>query len=187
MIELIEEGVKHILDIKGYDHLLFLLVLVSPYRFRNLKKILLLVTAFTIGHAITLAFTALDYFYIPGHIIELLIPITIMITALSYTFFPRWKNNRPILTYLIVIFFGLIHGMGFSSYFKMISNKENILSNLLGFNIGIELGQIIIILTILTLNVILLKIPGITQRYWTYYINYIGIMLSGYLIWGQVN
>lgn len=186
MIELITQGIQHILDIQGYDHLLFLMVLISPYRFAHFKKILWLATAFTLGHSVTLAVSSLELFYIPGHLVELLIPITILLTAIYNVFVPWRKKQNNWTAYLMVILFGFIHGMGFSSYFKMIARKDDFLMNLLGFNLGIELGQIIIILGILTLNVIFKKIPGVTQRYWTYYLNYIGVILSGWMIWERL-
>ncbi len=186
MIELIKQGIGHILDIQGYDHLLFLMVLISPYQFKHFKKILLLATAFTLGHSVTLAVSSLNLFYIPGHIIEVLIPVTIMLTALYNVFIPSRKKQKPWITYLIVIGFGFIHGMGFSSYFKMIARKDDFLMNLLGFNVGIELGQILIILAILTLNILAKKIPGVTQWYWKYYMNYLGIILSGWMIWERI-
>ena len=185
-MDLIKQGIQHILDLEGYDHLLFLMVLISPYHFRHFKKIVLLVTAFTIGHSVTLSVSSLELFYIPGHLIELLIPITILLTAIYNVFIPRRRKQSTIPTYILVLVFGFIHGMGFSSYFKMIAQKEDFFVNLFGFNIGIELGQIFIIIAILIVNVVLKKIPGVTQRYWTYYVNYLGIVLSGWMIWGRL-
>ena len=186
MNEIVMQGILHILDLKGYDHLLFLLVLVAPYQFKDFKKILMLVTAFTVGHSITLAVSSLNLFYISGDLIEIFIPVTILLTAIFNVFIPSKNKQNNSLVYLLVLFFGFIHGMGFSSYFKIIAHKDNFLSNLLQFNVGIELGQIMIILILLILNAVAKKIPGVSQRYWSHYLNYIGIVLSLWMIWDRL-
>jgi len=148
-------GLEHILDIKGYDHMLFLLALCIPFTLRDWKKVLILATAFTIGHSVTLALSTLDLVRFPMDWIEFLIPVTILLTA-RYDLLRGTSINRN-LHYGMALFFGLIHGMGFSNFLRgsMFPGEEsNLVWQLLYFNIGIEIGQIfvvIILLIILTL------------------------------------
>jgi hydrogenase/urease accessory protein HupE len=136
-------GFKHIIDINGYDHIIFILALCAAYSYTQIKKILILVTAFTVGHSVTLALATLKMVTIPSNIIEFLIPVTILITTISNLFNSNVKGR---LIYLVTLFFGLIHGLGFSNYLKELLGKEsNIVSPLLAFNIGLEIGQILIV------------------------------------------
>ena len=137
-------GFQHIIDINGYDHIVFVLVLCAGYSIKQFTKVLVLITAFTIGHCITLALSTLKIVSIPSHIIEFLIPATIMVTAISNVLPLKSSNNR--FVYIITLFFGLIHGLGFSNYLKELLGREsNIVTPLLAFNIGLELGQILIL------------------------------------------
>ena len=116
----VELGFKHITDFAGYDHMLFLVALCAIYRIQQWKSILVLVTAFTIGHCITLVLSSLDIFTIPSRIIEFLIPVTIFLTAINNIIGSNRLEGRLRMqkNYLMALFFGLIHGMGFSNYFK---------------------------------------------------------------------
>lgn len=137
-------GFNHIIDINGYDHIVFILALCAGYNFMQFRKILILVTAFTLGHSITLALATLKLVIIRTDIIEFLIPITIIITALSNLF--NKNNDSRKFIYFVTLFFGLIHGLGFSNYLKELLGKESsIISPLLAFNIGLEFGQILIV------------------------------------------
>ena len=138
-------GFQHIINFNGYDHIVFVLTLCVAYTLTDIKKLLILVTAFTIGHSVTLALSTLNYLLIPAGLIEFLIPVTIFITAISNVFSVN-KNQQKII-YLIVLFFGLIHGLGFSNYLKQLLGEEvSIVQPLLAFNIGLEIGQILILL-----------------------------------------
>ena len=112
-------GFEHISNLNGYDHILFLIVLCAVYRIQQWKKILILVTAFTIGHSITLALVSFDLFNIPSSIIKFLIPATIFITALNNVIGSNLKAESLNMSknYFMALFFGLIHGMDFSNYF----------------------------------------------------------------------
>lgn len=144
------EGIYHITDLRGYDHILFITALCLPYSIYEWKKILILVTAFTIGHSITLALSVFDRILIPSSIIEFLIPVTIAITALENIFVRQTAGRR--WRYLLALIFGLIHGMGFSNYLRsMIGRDESIVTRLLAFNVGLEAGQLIIVLAVLAL------------------------------------
>ncbi|MEL7427747.1 MAG: HupE/UreJ family protein [Bacteroidota bacterium] len=170
----VELGFKHISDFAGYDHMLFLVALCAIYRLQQWKNILVLVTAFTIGHSVTLVLSSLDIFTIPSNIIEFLIPVTIFLTALnnvigSAPFEERAKMNK---NYLMALFFGFIHGMGFSNYFKaLLMDASAITMPLLGFNIGIELGQILVVFIIVGIGYLFLNIFGVKHRDWNVFIS----------------
>jgi HupE / UreJ protein len=148
------EGRKHIADLAGNDHILFIAALCLRYALRDWRKILILVTAFTIGHSVTLALSVLNIVKVSTGLIEFLIPVTIMITALSNcrerTF--EFKSRFPLI-YFFALFFGLIHGLGFSNYLKsMMGKTANVVTELLAFNLGLELGQLLIVVAVLLLG-----------------------------------
>lgn len=161
-------GLQHILDIQGFDHILFVLALCAVYVARDWKKILILVTAFTIGHSLTLALATFNVLQIRSDVIEFLIPVTIAITALTTIFKPKPSTGRGVqLNYIYAIFFGLIHGLGFSNYLKELLGKEvSIWQPLLAFNLGLEAGQIVIVMAFLLLTS-LLSLGGINRKEWT--------------------
>jgi len=163
-------GKDHILDyVNGYDHILFVVALGAIYLVRDWKRILILVTAFTIGHSITLALATLRIISVKTNLIEFLIPLTIFITAFSNLFRNEESIPRqPIQTnYALALFFGLVHGMGFSNYLRAILGKsEHIASPLLAFNIGLEFGQIIVVLLFLAVSFILVDLIGVSRRDW---------------------
>ena len=132
-------GLEHILDIQGFDHILFVLALCAVYVARDWKKILILVTAFTIGHSLTLALATFNVIQVRSDLIEFLIPVTIAITALVDLFKPKPSTGKGIqLNYIFAVFFGLIHGLGFSNYLKELLGKEaSIWQPLLAFNLGL--------------------------------------------------
>jgi HupE / UreJ protein len=161
-------GRDHILDYaNGYDHILFVVALCSIYLLRDWKKILILVTAFTVGHSITLALATLQVISIDGALIEFLIPLTILITAVSNLFGKEPGNNAgPMhINYLFALFFGLVHGLGFSNYLRaLLGHEGNIISPLLAFNLGLELGQIIVVTLFLVASFILIDLLKVSRR-----------------------
>lgn len=161
-------GLQHILDIQGFDHILFVLALCAVYVARDWKKILILITAFTIGHSLTLALATFNVIQIRADVIEFLIPVTIAFTALITLFKPKPSSGKGIqLNYLFAVFFGLIHGLGFSNYLKALLGKEtSIWQPLLSFNIGLEVGQIIIVAAFLLLTS-LVNLAGVNRKEWT--------------------
>ena len=170
----VQLGFEHISDLAGYDHLLFLVALCAVYRIDQWRRVLILVTAFTIGHSITLALVALDVLRLPSNLIEFLIPVTILLTALHNVFSqPTGQASTSMLPkYATALFFGLIHGMGFSNYFRaLLMDESNILLPLLGFNVGIELGQIMIVAIIVSVAWVALKGLGIGHRDWNAFIS----------------
>lgn len=163
-------GKDHILDYaNGYDHILFVIALCALYMFRDWKNLLILVTAFTIGHSVTLALAVFQIVTIKAELIEFLIPLTILITAVS-NIFRNEENLSPRalqLNYAYALFFGLIHGMGFSNYLKSILGRdERIIKQLFAFNVGLELGQIIIVVIFLTASFIVVSLCGMNRRDW---------------------
>ncbi|BFP42975.1 HupE/UreJ family protein [Flavobacteriaceae bacterium GF1] len=167
-------GFDHIADMAAYDHILFLVVLCAVYRIEQWKKILILVTAFTIGHSITLVLVSLDIFSIPSNLIKFLIPATIFITALHNVIGPNTteKSSRMNQNYGMALFFGLIHGMDFSNYFKaLIMDPSDIVIPLLGFNIGIELGQLLVVFFIVGGAFLFLNVMKVKHREWNVFIS----------------
>ncbi len=161
-------GTEHILDIKGYDHILFVISLCVLYSIVDWKKVLILVTAFTIGHSITLALATLGIITMDLRLIEFLIPVTIFITAVSNLFSSETVERSKVqINYIYASFFGLIHGMGFSSYLKsLLGSDTSIFTQLFAFNLGIEVGQILIVGVFLGVTAILQSIFWVSKRDW---------------------
>lgn len=174
-------GFKHIIDINGYDHIVFMLALCSGYTYTQFRKILILVTAFTVGHSITLALSTLKIVTIPSDIIEFLIPVTILITALSNIFGSSSAKCRYI--YFVTLFFGLIHGLGFSNYLKELLGKEsNIITPLLAFNVGLELGQILIVAANFLILFIATVVFKVNHKNWRTFISGAAFGIAAILI-----
>lgn len=161
-------GLNHVLDFGAYDHILFLIVLAVVYQFKQWKKVLWLITLFTIGHSITLALSVYSIVKVRADLVEFLIPTTIFITGLLNVLTAKsasvGKENQNLF---FAFFFGLIHGLGFSNYFKMIIGRaENKLIPLLEFALGVELAQIIIVLAILLIGSVLISVLRVNRRDW---------------------
>lgn len=177
-------GIQHIADISAYDHLLFVITLCAIYEPKDWRRLLILVTAFTIGHSLTLGLAALDILAFPQAIIEFLIPVTILITAVlnfrtrgSSLYMPLWK-------YVLPLFFGLIHGMGFSNYFKsLLGKQDSIVKPLFAFNLGIEAGQLVIVLSLMILTYIAINIVKISLKNWSGILSAITAAMALYLMW----
>lgn len=166
-------GWKHISDLKGLDHILFIAALCIRYQFSDWKKLLILITAFTIGHSITLALSVVNIIRYSTSWIEFLIPLTIVITAFSNLFVKKFafKARYPFI-YFMALFFGLVHGLGFSSYLKSILGRdENILAPLLAFNVGLEIGQLLIVAAILIVSLIFVTFLKFNRREYLLFIS----------------
>lgn len=161
-------GKDHILDyVNGYDHILFVLALCAVYVIGDWRKILILVTAFTIGHSITLALATLNLINVPTNSIEFLIPLTIFITAVANLFKKEGADSKAKIqiNYVFALFFGLIHGLGFSNYLRaLLGKQENIVSPLFAFNLGLEFGQIIVVAIFLAISFILIELVKVPRR-----------------------
>jgi len=209
-------GFEHILDLNAYDHILFLVALCAIYRMSQWRVVLILVTAFTIGHSISLLVSALEIVSIRTDIIEFLIPVTILLTCI-YNMLnirnisekstvsdstildnPEEKNIAdPIIEskrkrhlkvkYGIALLFGLIHGLGFSNYLKesigaLMKGNFSITKPLFGFNVGIELGQIVIVFVILVVSYVMLNIVSLKEKHWNYAVSSLAGIVSIYLM-----
>lgn len=164
-------GLNHVLDIKAYDHVLFLIALTVPYSFKDWKRVLILVTLFTVGHTLSLMLAVYEVIYIKEVLVEFLIPITILITALFHLFTAGKSSKKESISFvaIVTLFFGIIHGLGFSNYFKSIlpgSATDKILP-LLEFALGIETAQIIVVLVVLILSYVVQTFFRFSKRDWT--------------------
>lgn len=161
-------GLEHVLDWNAYDHILFLIVLVAAYTFNDWKRVLWLVTIFTLGHTLALFLSVYGIVTVNTGWVEMLIAITILITALYNIITAKKKASQKnvSLLYFATAFFGIIHGLGFSYYFKRIVLTESKLLPLLEFTLGIETAQIIVVLTVLIVGVIFQNFFRITKRDW---------------------
>lgn len=150
-------GVEHILDIKGYDHILFVTLLVLTYYYNKWGKLLLLISAFTIGHSISLALSVNNKIYLPQPLTEFFIALSILITAIYHVvYYKKTEQKNSTFIIFIVVFFGLIHGLGFSYLLRsMLGREESVALPLLWFNLGLEAGQILIVLIVLIFSFLL--------------------------------
>lgn len=167
-----ELGCQHIADLRGIDHILFVMALCLRYQFEDWRKILVLVTAFTVGHSITLAMSVFNLLDYPVKWIEFLIPVTIMVTAISNVFVKKfvYRTRFPVI-YFFALFFGLIHGLGFSNYLKsLLGTETNIVSQLLAFNLGLEAGQLLIVTGVLLISFIFVSILKCNRREYILYL-----------------
>lgn len=165
-------GWEHIISLDALDHQLFVLALIVVYSFNDFKKLLILVTAFTIGHSITLALSVLDAFRIPSDWVEFLIPLTIVITAFDNILLRNRTKSLIKMNYWLALIFGLIHGMGFANIARMtLAEEQNIAVPLLGFNIGLELGQIVVVIAFLILNFIITNLFRVSKKDWIMFIS----------------
>ncbi|HFK5584556.1 TPA: HupE/UreJ family protein [Elizabethkingia anophelis] len=165
-------GWDHIVSKDALDHQLFILVLIAVYTIQDFKKVLILVTAFTIGHSFTLALSVFDILRVPSAWVEFLIPCTIAITALINIFGKNNVQKQMKLNYSLALFFGLIHGMGFANSIRItLAKEQSIATGLLGFNIGLELGQIVVVLAVLIILFLLTSIFKMDRKNWIMFVS----------------
>ena len=170
-------GIEHITDLNGYDHILFIIAICTNYRVAQWKELAILVTAFTVGHSLSLALAVLNYVSFNPALIEFLIPVTILSTSIHNIIkLPKPLVNAEFKTdytkYLLVLLFGLIHGLGFSNFLKeTLVQNESIFTPLLAFNLGLEFGQLLIVFLFLLLNFLFLNLLRKEQRDWTIFVS----------------
>ncbi|MGN7783559.1 HupE/UreJ family protein [Niabella sp. 22666] len=165
------EGWRHIISTDALDHQLFILALAVVYTFSDWKKVLILVTAFTIGHSLTLALSVLDLIRVSSPWVEFLIPVTIVLTAAWNIF-----NGKPVknvnTNYFLALGFGLIHGLGFANSIRMmLASDQSLGMGLFGFNVGLEAGQVAVVLIILLLGKVLLELVKVPQRIYIFVVS----------------
>ncbi|WP_250435533.1 HupE/UreJ family protein [Hanstruepera flava] len=184
----VEYGINHVLDINGYDHVLFLIVLTVPYLFKDWKRVLLLVSVFTLGHTLSLILAAYGVVSVNGQLVEFLIPITIMLVALFnvFTAGKGAQKERVGVLFFSTLFFGLVHGLGFAREFRILVGKsDNKLVTLLEFALGIEIAQIIIVFVVLFLGYIMQTVFRFSKRDWIMVISAIVVGLVIPMILGS--
>lgn len=163
-------GFQHVLSLDGFDHLLFLAMLALPYTFKDWKQVLLLSTLFTVGHTMTLVLSVYGLVNVNSGPVEFLIPITIFATAIANIFFTKNRSSSGMLNFaaLTALFFGLVHGLGFSHGFKMIiaGQKQTVFVTLMEFTLGIEVAQLIAVLAVLIITLLVTDGLKVNRRDW---------------------
>ncbi len=172
-------GWEHIISWDALDHLLFITALAAIYMLKDWKQVLILVTAFTFGHSLTLALSVLDIIRFPGIWVEFLIPCTIVFTALTNLFQKKFSPRSVRVNYFLALFFGLIHGMGFANIIRfMLAKDQSLAMGLFGFNVGLEVGQIVVVIVLLLIAMVFINIFKISRREWVIFLSAGGFGLS---------
>ena len=165
----VQYGIDHVLDINGYDHVLFLILLTVAYSFESWKRLLMLVTAFTIGHTVALLLAAYGILNVDDALVEFLIPVTIAMAAV-YNIVDGEKSTKSrgvSWLFLITLSFGVVHGLGFGREFKLFMGKsEDKLLPLLEFALGIEIAQLIIVFVVLLAGLVAQVVFRRDRRDW---------------------
>ena len=165
-------GWEHIISADALDHQLFILALVAIYSYKNLKQVLILVTAFTIGHSLTLFLSVTDVIRFESKWVEFLIPCTIVFTSISNLFRTNFSLKSVKINYYLALVFGLIHGMGFANSIRiMLAKDQNIGWSLFGFNVGLEAGQIFMVVVVLLITLLIFNYTKIRRRDWVLFIS----------------
>ncbi|MEO7308662.1 MAG: HupE/UreJ family protein [Ferruginibacter sp.] len=177
-------GWHHIMTWSALDHLLFVLALSAIYLMENWKQVLILVTAFTIGHSLTLALSVYDVIRANDKWVEFLIPCTIVFTALFNLLQKNFKPRSLQLNYFFALFFGLVHGLGFANAIRyMMARDQSVGWSLLGFNIGLEAGQIVVVLCILLLSYLVVNIFKMKRRWWVWALSILALIIATKMTW----
>ncbi|WKS96079.1 HupE/UreJ family protein [Riemerella columbina] len=180
-------GWEHIISTDALDHQLFIWALVIVYTIKDFKSLLILVTAFTIGHSLTLVLSVLDVVRLSSAWVEFLIPCTIMLTALDNIIFKNQGGRRMWFNYLLALSFGFIHGMGFANTVRMmLAQEQSIGIPLLGFNIGLELGQLAAVAIIILIDVVMIKGLKIPRSWWVKATSLIVFLWAATMAWERL-
>ncbi|HET6995936.1 MAG TPA: HupE/UreJ family protein [Chitinophagaceae bacterium] len=165
-------GWKHIMSWSALDHQLFIAALSAIYLLKDWKQVLVLVTAFTIGHSLTLALSVYEVIRFDSKWVEFLIPCTIIITAISNLFQKKFTARSIRINYFLALFFGLIHGMGFANAIRItLASGQSIGWGLFGFNLGLEAGQIVVVLILLLLSEVIIDLFKVNRREWVIFLS----------------
>ena len=188
-ISYLKLGFEHIVDVNGFDHLLFVITLCAVYQFTEWRKIAIVITAFTVGHSVTLALAAQKIIVPNRYLVEILIPVTILIRGVFNIVSLKIKLNnvKLYIKYFLALFFGLIHGMGFSNFFiNLMGDAVNIVYPLFSFNVGIEFGQLFIIFIYYLLVYFTIKMLKISQQNIAWFFSTLAIFVSIFLIYNRI-
>ena len=165
-------GWHHIMSLDALDHILFIIALAAIYLLEDWKRVLILVTAFTIGHSVTLALSVFNLVRLDSKWVEFLIPCTIVITAISNLFQHKFVSASVRVNYYLALFFGLIHGLGFANSLRfMLAKDQSLATGLLAFNIGLEAGQLVIVTLILLLAWFAMHVLKLQRREWVIFLS----------------
>jgi hypothetical protein len=182
-----ELGWHHIIAWDALDHLLFVLALSAIYLTGNWRQVLVLVTAFTIGHSLTLALSVYNVVNIADKWVEFLIPCTIIVTAVLNLLEKNYEPRSLRVNYFLALFFGLIHGLGFANYIRfMLSKHESMGWSLFGFNIGLEAGQIVVVSAILFLSFLVVKKAGLKRKWWVWSLSLVALSIAFKMAWERL-
>lgn len=172
-------GWQHIISKDALDHQLFIMALAAIYMLKDWKQVLVLVTAFTIGHSLTLALSVLDIIRFNSKWVEFLIPVTIVITAFANFFQKKFTAKSIRINYFLALSFGLIHGMGFANSIRFIlADDQNLGWSLFGFNVGLEAGQIVVVMIILLITQLIISLARVNRREWMIFLSAAAFSLS---------
>lgn len=165
-------GWEHIISKNALDHQLFIAAIAAIYLLKDWKQVLILVTAFTIGHSVTLALSVFDVIRFSSSWVEFLIPCTIIITAVSNLFQKKFTAKSIRINYFLALAFGLIHGMGFANSIRfMLASDQSVGWGLFGFNVGLEVGQIVVVVVLLLLAYLIINIFRVNRREWVIFLS----------------
>lgn len=172
-------GWEHIINWSAVDHIFFVAALTAIYMLKDWKQVLVLVTAFTVGHAITLILSAKNIITVNDGIVEFLIPCTIVITALSNLFLKNFTPRSIRINYFLALFFGLIHGLAFAQTLKwLLAEDQSFWTAWISFSVGLELGQILVVLLILLLAQLVVGVIKLNRQYWVIIISVVVLGLA---------
>lgn len=181
-------GWDHIMSWDALDHLLFITALAAIYVPKDWKQVLILVTAFTIGHSLTLVLSVLDILRFPSNWVEFLIPCTIVVTAISNLFQKKFTPRSIRINYFLALFFGLIHGLGFANAIRfMLASDQNLGWGLFAFNVGLEAGQIVVVAVILLAAQAILSTFKILRREWVIFLSAAVFGLSLQMVFQRIS
>lgn len=165
-------GWQHIISWEALDHILFVLALSAIYLLTDWRQVLVLVTAFTIGHSLTLALSTLQLITVPSAWVEFLIPCTIVFTACSNLFIKTFSTKAIRFNYFLALFFGLVHGLGFANTLRfLLAQDQSFGWALFGFNLGLEAGQIVIVFFILLASLLVVQFLKMSRRHWVVFLS----------------
>lgn len=165
-------GWEHIITIEALDHILFIAALAAIYMLKDWKQVLILITAFTIGHTITLILSTKELVEVKESLIEFLIPCTIVITAISNLFQKSFTPKAVRINYFLALFFGLVHGLAFANTLRMIlASDQSFALSMFSFSVGLELGQVLIVAVILLLSQLFIRVLNVDRRHWVIFVS----------------
>lgn len=179
----LKTGWQHIISWNALDHILFVVALVAIYLAQNFKQVLILVTAFTVGHSLTLTLSVYDVIKFNEKWVEFLIPCTIIATGIFNFFVKTYQPKSLRINYFLALFFGLIHGLGFANTIRfMLAKNQQIALPLISFNIGLEAGQIVVVSFILLVSYLLVNKLKLNQKWWVWSLSMLAVVVAANMV-----